>query len=127
MSPPIGSSALLLGLLGEDPETVDVDLALSVLDRTRESGTLALGGYAEFETLELRGATTLTGAGAFDTVAFNTAALTVAGGASLTTGALNGDATANLLTVNGTVTGAISVANAPPTMASCARVRLARA
>ena len=36
--------AVLLGLRGEDPETVDVGVALDVLDRTRESGSLRLAG-----------------------------------------------------------------------------------
>ncbi|HEX9063550.1 MAG TPA: L-serine ammonia-lyase [Streptosporangiaceae bacterium] len=41
--------AVVLGLMGEDPETVDPAAATAVIDQVRASGTLALGGQAGHE------------------------------------------------------------------------------
>jgi len=38
--------AVVLGLLGEDPETVDPSATASIVDRVRQTGKLALGGSA---------------------------------------------------------------------------------
>src|SRR5260221_4557537 len=38
--------AVVLGLLGEDPETVDPSATTSIVDRVRQTGKLALGGSA---------------------------------------------------------------------------------
>src|SRR5260221_6963844 len=39
-------AAAVLGLLGEDPETVDPSATTSIVDRVRQTGKLALGGSA---------------------------------------------------------------------------------
>jgi len=40
-------AAVVLGLLGEDPETVDPSATTSIVDRVRQTGKLALGGSAD--------------------------------------------------------------------------------